>query len=345
VPGVDPASFIFTDLFQTRMPGMEPVFEQRARDLHPEMVPVVDELRRLDADVRYAELGGFEADPAALTPEAVAEAVGEADVVVAVVGERTGWVGNNTAGEGQATANPVLPGDQERLVALLAATGKPVVTVVVSGRPLLLEPVVRASAAVLLSPLLGEEGPRVIAETLYGAINPSGKLPSTFPRSLGQLPLYHGHHYGSGYGHPTGTYHGYNDLSEVTPLFAFGHGGSYTSFELRFDGSEPAVTVEAITASVVVTNTGDRAGETVVQLYARDEHATIVRPVRQLIDFARVALAPGKSRTVSFAAPLDRLAYTLTDGRRGFEAGDVTLMAALAADDVRCSATVPAPAL
>ena len=345
VPGVDPASFIFTDLFQTRMPGMEPVFEQRARDLHPAMVPVVDELRRLDADVRYAELGAFEGDPAALTPEQVEAAVGDADVVVAVVGERTGWVGNNTAGEGQATANPVLPGDQERLVALLAATGKPVVTVVVSGRPLLLEPVVRASAAVLLSPLLGEEGPRVIAETLYGVTNPSGKLPSTFPRSLGQLPLYHGHHHGSGYGHPTGTHHGYNDLPEVTPLFAFGHGGSYTSFELGFDGSGPAVTQEAITASVVVTNTGDRAGETVVQLYARDEHATIVRPVRQLVDFARVALAPGEFRTVSFTAPLDRLAYTLLDGRRGFEAGDVTVMAALAADDVRCSATVPAPAL
>ncbi len=347
VPGVDPANFIFTDLFQTRMPGMEPVFEQAARDLHPGMTTVVEALRQHDGEVRFAPLGTFAGAPGGLTAGAVAAAVGDADVVVAVVGERTGWVGNNTAGEGQASASPVLPGDQERLIELLAASGRPVVTVVVSGRPLLLEPVVRSSSAVLLAPLLGEEGPRAIADVLYGVVNPSGKLPSTFPRAVGQLPIYHGHHFGSGYAHPTGTRHGYNDLAEAGPLFAFGHGGSYTSFDLRFDEDSPvpAITGTAVTAHVVVTNTGDRAGETVVQLYARDEEATVVRPVRQLLDFSRVALAPGESRTISFAAPLDRLAYTMLDGRRGFEAGDVTVMAGLAADDLRCTATVSAPAL
>ena len=347
VPGIDPETFIFTDIFQARMPGMDPVFEQRARDLHPDMGTVADALRRLDGTVEFAPLGSFDGDAPPLTQEAVTAAIGTADLVVALLGERTGWVGNNTAGEGQSTASPGLPGDQERLVELIAASGTPLVTVVVSGRPLLLQQVHERSAAVLLAPLLGEEGPRVITAALYGQLNPSGKLPTTFPRHVGQVPMYHGHRYGSGYDHPTGSRHVWNDLPDGGPLYPFGHGLSYTRFDLRFDESGPAAAVEGGTlrADLVVTNTGEHAGETVVQLYARDEEATVVRPVRQLLDFARVALEPGESRTVSFAAPLDRLAYTLLDGRRGFEAGDVTLLGAFSAADVRCETTVAAPAL
>ncbi|MGW0246208.1 glycoside hydrolase family 3 N-terminal domain-containing protein [Nocardia goodfellowii] len=346
VPGIDPRTFIFTDIFQPRMPGMDPVFEQTARGIHPDTDTVFEALRRHDDQVSFAELGGFDADPAALTAEAVDAAVGSAEVVVAVVGERTGWVGNNTAGEGQSTAEPVLPGDQERLLELLAATGRKVVTVVVSGRPLLLAAAVRHSHAVLLVPLLGEEGPRVIADTLYGRINPSGKLPSTFPRTVGQLPIYHGHHYGSGYDHPTGTQFGYNDLADNSPLYAFGHGGSYTRFEMRFEESPaPAVADDMITARVRVTNTGDRAGETVVQLYVRDEEATIVRPVRQLLDFERVTLRPDESATVVFSVPLARLAYTQLNGQRGVEAGEITVQGGFAADDIRCVATIAAPEL
>lgn len=348
VPGVDPASVLFTDVFNVPMPGIEPHFEETTRSLHPDMGTVVEALQQYESAVRHVPLGGFRSDPASLTLDAVTAAVADADVVVAVLGERTGWLGNNTAGENQSTACPVLPGDQERLVELLAGTGKPVVTVVISGRPLILEQMAQHANAMLLSPLLGQEGPRAIVEALYGVINPSGKLPSTLPRSIGQVPLYHGHHFGSGYDHPTGPHSHYNDLStDDSPLYAFGHGLSYTQFELCFDETRPAPSVESatITAHLLVSNSGRFDGETVVQLYVRDEEASVVRPVRQLVDFARVRLAAGDSRSVSFSVPLERLQYTLLDGSRGFEAGDITLHGAFAADDVRCHATVSAPAL
>ncbi|MFC9427642.1 glycoside hydrolase family 3 C-terminal domain-containing protein [Streptomyces sp. NPDC056987] len=214
-PGLDPASFVFTDIFHTRMPGMDPTFEGVARGLHPEALTVPDAVRELDAKVEYASLGRFEKD-GSLDAATVQAAVADADLVLAVLGERTGWVGNNTAGEGQSTASPSLPGDQEDLLDHLAATGRPLVTVIVAGR-LLLEKAASASDAVLPAPLLGEEAATTIADTLFGLVNPSGKLPSTFPRHLGQILLYHGHHHGSGYEHPTGTRHGYGDLSGQGP--------------------------------------------------------------------------------------------------------------------------------
>ncbi|MDW6057568.1 glycoside hydrolase family 3 N-terminal domain-containing protein [Streptomyces sp. FXJ1.4098] len=343
VPGVDPATFNFTDIFQTRMPGMDPTFEGVAHDLHPDALTVLHAVRELDATVEYVPLGRFEKDD---SPDAgaVQAAVADADVVVAVLGERTGWVGNNTAGEGQSTASPSLPGDQDELLDHLAATGKPVVTVVVSGRPLLLEKAARLSNAVLLAPLLGEEAGTAIAQTLFGLINPSGKLPSTFPRHLGQIPLYHGHHHGSGYEHPTGTRHGYGDLDIQGPLYAFGHGLSYTTFEVALDESGDGQTVGLvdgmIRARLSVANTGDVDGETVVQLYARDEFASVVRPVRQLIAFTRVGLAAGETKSVVLEAPVERLHYTLTDGRRAIEPGEVTVLAGFAADALPCAATI-----
>lgn len=344
VPGVDPASFVFTDIFQTRMPGFDPVFEAEARKRHPDAVTVVDALREFDGKIDFVPLGAFETDPERpLDASVLRDSVADADVVVAVVGERTGWVGNNTAGEGQSTAAPALPGDQEKLLALVAAEGKPLVTVVVSGRPLLLGPVAEASNAVLLAPLLGEEAGPVIAEALFGEINPSGKLPSTFPRHAGQIPIYHGHHHGSGYEHPTGTRHGYGDLAAQGPLYAFGHGLSYTSFRLDFEG-EPEYADGTMRTRLRMVNTGAPDGETVVQLYARVEHASVVRPVRQLVQFERVDLDAGESRVIVLEAPVERLFQTLLDGRRGIEAGDVTLLAGLGSDDIRCTATFTIPA-
>ncbi|EFC83086.1 glycoside hydrolase family 3 N-terminal domain-containing protein [Parafrankia sp. EUN1f] len=348
VPGVDPATFVFTDIFQPRMPGMDGRFEAEARRLHPDAPTVLDALRQADPSVTYVPLGRFEADAGhPLDSAAVEQAVADADIVIAVVGERTGWVGNNTAGEGQSTASPTLPGDQEALVALLAATGKPLVTVVVSGRPLLLGPVAEASNAVLLAPLLGEEAGPAIADTLFGTVNPSGKLPSTFPRHLGQVPIYHGHHYGSGYDHPTGSRHGYNDLADNSPLYPFGHGLSYSTFDVALDDSAGPAVEEVdglLRTRLVVTNTSDVDGTTVIQLYARDEAATVVRPVRRLIGFTRLTLAAGQRTTVSLEAPVERLFYTQVDGTRGVEAGEVTLLAGLSSDDIRAGATITIPA-
>ncbi|MEX5635399.1 glycoside hydrolase family 3 N-terminal domain-containing protein [Parafrankia sp. FMc2] len=344
IPGVDPATFVFTDIFQTRMPGMDEKFEAEARRIHPDAPTVLDALRHIDPTVEHVGLGRFEADPDhRLDAATIEQAVAGADVVLAVVGERTGWAGNNTAGEGQSTAHPALPGDQEELVTLLARTGKPLVTVVVSGRPLLLDTVARASNAVLLAPLLGEAAGPAIADAVFGVANPSGKLPTTFPRHLGQVPIYHGHHFGSGYDHPTGTRHGYNDLADNSPLYPFGHGLSYSTFEVAFDESvEPAVkeTAGIIRARIVVTNTSDVDGETVLQLYARDEAATVVRPVRRLLGFTRLALPAGASTTALLEVPAERLFYTMPDGSHGIEAGAVTVLAGLSSADIRCTTTI-----
>ncbi|MET9830373.1 glycoside hydrolase family 3 N-terminal domain-containing protein [Streptomyces sp. NPDC006385] len=342
VPGVDPATFVFTDIFQARFPSDDSVFAGITRSLHPDAPTVLDALRDRTDSVIHVPLGSFE-DGGPLEAEAVAAAVADADAVVAMVGERTGWVGNNTAGEGQSTAHPRLPGNQEQLLELLGRTGKPLVTVVVSGRPLVLTQAARVSRAVLLAPLLGEAAAEAVADCLLGGINPSGKLPSTFPRDIGQLPLYHGHLFGSGYAHPTGTRHGYNDLSDVTPLYAFGHGLSYSTFDVTFDDTDgPAVEQhrDRIRARFRVTNTSDVAGTAVLQMYARDEDASVVRPVRRLLAFARVPLAGGRSTSLLLEAPVERLFYTLPDGRRGLESGDVTIMGAFASDDIRCAATI-----
>lgn len=342
VPGVDPEAFASADIVATPLPGLEPRFEAMARALHPEARTVLEAVRGVDPKAAYVRLGSFE-DGQPLDPAVISTAVAEADVVVAVVGERTGRVGTNTAGEGRSSVSPSLPGNQEELVELLAATGRPVVTVVVSGRPLLLDPLTRSSNALLLAPLLGETAGEAITSVLYGETNPSGKLPGTIPRHLGQIPAYHGHRHGSGYDHPSGDTYGYVDLADQSPLFAFGHGLSYTSFDIAYT-SEAEVRDGLLRTPVRVSNTGSVHGETVVQLYVRQEAASVVLPVRRLVQFQRVALAAGESADLVLEAPLSRLHYTLPDGRRGLEHGEVAVMAGLSSHDIRCVTSVSVPA-
>jgi len=339
VPGIDPKTFNFTDMFQARMPGIEPAFEQAARALYPDAPTVLGMLTASDhLDVTFIGTGSPDTtDP--IDRDALDAAVPAADVVIAVVGERTGWVGNNTAGEGQTSARLELPGNQPQLIAALARQATPLVTVVISGRPLILADVAEASAAVLLAPLLGGSAPSVIAGVLTGADEPGGRLPSTFPRHVGQIPLYHGHPFGSGYGHPTGSRHPYNDL-DPTPLYPFGHGLGYTTFDTQLDEVLVSEHDATITARTRTTNVGGRAGSTVLQLYARDEQATIVRPVRQLVAFRRVRLEPGESAAQELTFPIARLYYTLPDGHRGIEAGDITVMVASSSSTVEAEATV-----
>ncbi|MBV9951159.1 MAG: glycoside hydrolase family 3 C-terminal domain-containing protein [Acidimicrobiia bacterium] len=340
VPGIDPSPDVFPDLFQTRLPGIEPVFEDGARRLHPDAVTVLEALRAVQPDVEPHRFGSFH--DTALDTGALIDAVADADLVIAVVGERTGWVGNHTAGEGRTVADGALPGNQTELVTALHAAGKPVVTVVISGRPLILEAVHDASSAVLIAPLLGPLGGPVIADVVFGVVEPGGRLPSTFPRRIGQVPMYHGHPVGSGYDHPTLERHGYIDLPDSSPLYPFGHGLTYTSFDVAFE--EAAFVDGTFRARVQVRNTGDRAGTAVVQLYARDEGGSVVRPVRQLVDFARVAME-GEAAEVTFEVPQQRLAYTWPDGRRGVERGNVTLLLGLSSADIRDTRTFDVPEL
>jgi beta-xylosidase len=342
VPGVQASPEVFPDLFQTRLPDVEPIFEAAARRLHPDAQTVLEAVRVLDPDVQFHDFGDLAKDTS-IDQDALSAAVSDADVVIAVVGERTSWVGNHTAGEGRTTAEPTLPGNQNALLKALHAVGKKVITVLVSGRPLLLEDAHKASAAVVLAPLLGQVAGAAIADVLFGLAEPGGRSPSTFPRHGGQIPIYHGHPIGSGYDHPTLPRHGYVDLPDNTPLYPFGHGLTYTSFDLRLD--EARFDDGEFHVRAIVRNIGERAGSTVVQLYARDEAGTVVRPVRQLMDFARVHLEPGELGSTDFTIPLERLAYTWTDGRRGVESGTVTMLLGQSSADICAEATVQVPEL
>jgi beta-glucosidase len=273
--------------------------------------------------------------------EAVALAAG-ADVAVVVMGDKAGLTDDATSGESRDVASLDLPGVQEDLVRAVIETGTPVVLVLVAGRPLASAWLHEHCAAVLMAWLPGHEGGSAVAEVLAGDESPGGKLPISYPRSAGQVPVYYGHKVSGGRSHWKGDYVD----SPTAPLHPFGHGLSYTSFALSDAATGPAEPSwhDAVTTTVTVTNTGGRAGDEVVQLYVRDPAATVTRPVLELASFVRVPLAPGESRAVTFETPVGQLgfydrglAYTVEPGRIDVfvgtsstdlvEAGSVTVVA------------------
>ncbi len=178
----------------------------------------------------------------------------------------------------------------------------------------------------------GEEGATAIAETLAGDRNPGGKLPVTVPRHVGQVPTFHGHKPSGG---KSAWKTDYVD-GPSRPLWAFGHGRSYTRFalaDLALDRPELAPG-EEVGIAVTVRNTGARAGDEVVQLYLRDVEASVTRPVRELRGFARVSLEPGAAARVTFTLHADQLAFTGLDRRRAIEPGAIEVMVGTAADDL-----------
>ena len=245
--------------------------------------------------VVYAKGCGITDTTTAGFAEAVAAAK-QADVAVLVLGEA-----GDMSGEAASRADIDLPGVQPRLLEAIQATGTPVVLVVMSGRPLTIPWAAEHVPAIVESWFLGVEDGPALAAVLFGDVSPSGKLPVTFPRALGQIPLYYNH---KNTGRPTGPdkyTSKYTDLP-VTPLFPFGHGLSYTTFgysDLRISAPSipPAGTLRV---SITVTNTGSRDGTEVAQLYVHDEVASVTRPVRALAGFRRVSLKPGEARTVEF---------------------------------------------
>jgi beta-glucosidase len=257
----------------------------------------------------------------------------DADVCVVAVGDLAGLFGHGTSGEGCDAADLSLPGVQGELVARLIETGTPVVVVVVSGRPYALGELSGRAAALIQAFMPGEEGAAAIAGVLSGRVQPSGRLPVQVPRAPGAQP---------------GTYLqpllgvGDNGISTLdpTPLFPFGFGRSYTSFvvdglelsddEIRTDGQ--------VRITVRVTNTGERAGAEVVQLYLHDAVAQVTRPVLQLAGFTRVDLQPLESRTVTFTLHADRTAFTGRDLRLVVEPGDLQVLVGSSAADLPCVA-------
>jgi len=300
----------------------------------PESVPVLQGLRDAlpDAEVSYALGAAAEGGDTAGFAEAVA-AARAADAVVLVLGEPAAM-----SGEAAVRSDLGLPGVQEELIAAVTATGKPCAVVLVGGRPLTIGSWAEDVPAILMAWHLGIEAGPAIADVLTGAVNPGGKLPVTFPRTVGQVPLYYNH---ERTGRPfdpaepdTKFVSKYLDVADG-PEFPFGHGLSYTTFEL----GDPVLSRERISAdelragatvevAVTVRNTGDRAGDEVVQLYLQDPVASIAQPVRRLRGFQRVRmLAPGAQQTVPFTLGADDIGFWTNDAAGVFtvETGEIHL--------------------
>ena len=229
---------------------------------------------------------------------AAQQAARAADVTVVVVGETAAM-----SGEAAARSSIDLPGVQQQLVAAIAETGKPFVVVLVNGRPLTIPYLHDNAPAVLEAWAPGVQGGHAIADVLFGTVNPGGKLPVSFPRAVGQIPVYYNHENTGRPADPANKYTSkYLDLASG-PLYEFGHGLSYTTFRidgLRLSATRMPARGGRLQVSAQVTNTGTRDGDEVVQLYLRDPVASIVQPVRRLRGFQRVTLAAGAAKTVSF---------------------------------------------
>jgi beta-glucosidase len=248
----------------------------------------------------------------------IAEAVAvarRADAIVLAIGtnestSREAWADNHLGD----VADLSLSSQQEELFEAVRATGKPVVVTLLNGRPLAIPRVAETAPAIVEAFYLGQEGGTALAEVLFGDVNPGGKLPISFPRHVGQLPVY--------YGRKPTSFRSYLDLTRE-PLFAFGHGLSYTTFKLDNLRVSPERIGPAgrATVQVDVTNSGERAGDEVVQLYIRDRVASVTRPVKELRGFERVGLAPAQTRTVRFTLGPESLGLIDENMQRVVEPG------------------------
>jgi len=267
--------------------------------------------------VLYAQGAGFEDTSTAGFADAVA-AARQAKVAILVLGER-----GDMSGEAASRSELGLPGVQEQLLEAVAATGTPVVLVLMNGRPLILPWASDHVPAIVETWFLGVEAGNATTDVLFGDVNPSGRLPVTFPRVLGQIPIYYNHRNTGRPPDPNNHYTSkYLDVP-VTPRYPFGFGLSYTTFSygnLKLSSARARAS-DTVTATVTVTNTGSREGTEVVQLYVRDEVASVSPRVRQLEAFTRVTLKPGESRAVSLRVPLRNLAFYGLDMKPVVEPG------------------------
>ena len=273
-------------------------------------------------------------DPAknrARIQEAVAVAR-QADAIVLAIGtnesvSREAWADNHLGD----VADLRLMSNQEELVEAMLQTGKPVVALLINGRPLAIPSVAERVPAILEAWYAGQEGGTAIGEVLFGDVNPGGKLPVTFPRNVGQLPVYYNRR-------PT-SFRNHLDLTRE-PLWSFGFGLSYTTFALAdLQVASPVIAPGGRTdVSVRVTNTGKRAGDEVVQLYLRDQVSSVTRPVKELRGFERVTLAPGESKRVTFTLGPDELSLIDRKMQRVVEPGRFDVMVGTSATPVLTAA-------
>jgi beta-glucosidase len=275
-----------------------------------------------NADVTFT--AGCDIDCATPDVAAVTAAANAAAVTVLVLGESAAM-----SGEASSRADISLPGRQEELVDALKATGKPFAVVLMNGRPLTLDSVDAAAPAILEAWFPGIQAGHAIADVLFGDVNPGGKLPVTFPHSVGQVPLYYNHENTGRPADPNNKFSSKYLDAPVTPLYEFGFGLSYTTFavsNLHLTSTTMAPNGH-ITATVDVQNTGTHAGDEVVQLYLHDPVASIVQPVRRLRGFQRVTLDPGQTRTLQFTLGADDVGFYDNTGKFVVEPGTIQVFA------------------
>ncbi|MBL7695550.1 MAG: beta-glucosidase BglX [Ferruginibacter sp.] len=281
----------------------------------------------------YAKGCDIEGDDRSGFAEAI-EVAKKSDVVILSIGER-----RDMSGEAKSRSNINISGVQEDLLKELLATGKPVVVLINAGRPLVFDYTAEHAPAILYTWWLGSEAGNAIADVLFGDYNPSAKLPISFPRSVGQVPIYYSHF---NTGRPAGNDEdknyrsAYNDLS-IYPRYEFGYGLSYTTFRYsNLELSKRKMRMhEKIEVSVTIRNTGAYDGEDVVQLYLRDKVGSVVRPVQELKDFAKVKLKAGESKTLRFVIDKEKLSFYNQLLQWVAEPGDFELMIGASARDIR----------
>lgn len=266
------------------------------------------------------------------------ETAKQADVVILSVGER-----RNQSGEAKSRSDISLPGVQEELIKAIHATGKPVVVLINAGRPLVFNWTADNMPAILYTWWLGSEAGNAIADVLFGDYNPAGKLPITFPRSVGQIPIYY-NHFNTGRPATNDQNRFYNssyiDLS-IYPKYEFGYGLSYTTF--KYDNlklsKEKMNGSEKIEVTFDLTNTGSYAGEEVVQLYLRDKVASLVRPVKELKDFQKIKLGVNEKKTIKFIIDKNKLSFFNQKLEWVAEPGEFELMIGTSSANIKLNST------
>ena len=340
-----PAHFILADKHEgtgqitTPLQALRQVFGD-AQVHHAQGCHILEERRRgnpvFPGDVNNGSTLEARQSPVSRRTDLIAEAVvtaQAADLAIVCLGDLAGLFQTGTVGEGSDTDSLMLPGVQQALLRAVVDTGTPTVVVLMSGRPYTLDGLEDRLAAYIVAFAGGQEGGIALAELLSGRIEPSGRLTLSFPRSAGAVPYFYNHKLKSG-GTPIALHFG--------SRFAFGHGLAYTQFDysdLRVAQEQVDIEQGEVVLDFAITNTGARSGVAVPQLYVRDRLGSVVRPIRELKAFGRLALAPGERARMRFTVPVDMLCLTDHSGERVVEPGWFDLMlGASSADTPLCGA-------